>query len=54
MDFVISEDSDLLVFGCKKCFYKMDRTFTGEEFDRSRMNVYSDIPLENISQEKFI
>ena len=32
----------------------MDRTFTGEEFDRSRMNIYSEIPLENISNEKFI
>ena len=31
VDLIISEDSDLLIFGAKKVFYKMDNEFNGDE-----------------------
>ena len=30
---VITEDSDLLAFGVKKCFFKMDSNGDGQEVD---------------------
>ena len=54
VDFVISEDSDILVFGAKKCFYKMDREYDGDEFTRKRLNNVGPLKLEAIGQEKFI
>ena len=38
VDFVISEDSDLLAFGVKKVFFKMDHCGLGQEVDMDRIN----------------
>lgn len=37
IDFVISEDSDLLIFGAKTIFYKMDHEYNGEEVELSEL-----------------
>lgn len=34
---VITEDSDLLAFGVKKCFFKMDSNGDGQEIDLTLM-----------------
>jgi exonuclease-1 len=33
IDLVLTEDSDLLLFGASKCFFKMDLTGKGFEID---------------------
>jgi len=33
VDVVVTEDSDLLAFGVKKCFFKMDKNGQGFEID---------------------
>jgi exonuclease-1 len=35
---VITEDSDLLPFGVKRCFFKMDKGGNGIEVDLDRLN----------------
>jgi len=37
-DFVITEDSDLLVYNCRLCFFKMDSNGNGKLVDLSLMN----------------
>ena len=34
---IITEDSDLLAFGVKKCFYKMDSNGNGEEVNLDKL-----------------
>ena len=37
-DIVITEDSDLIAFGVKKLFYKMDMTGQGVEIDMNELS----------------
>lgn len=37
VDVVLTEDSDLLLFGASKCFFKMDLTGKGIEIDLSNL-----------------
>lgn len=39
VDLVITEDSDLLVFGCKRVLFKMDDTGNGKLIDLERDNL---------------
>ena len=38
VDFVISEDSDLLAFGVKRVFFKMDNMGIGQEVNMDRLH----------------
>lgn len=52
---VITEDSDLLVFGVKRVFFKMDRAGNGFEVDLTRMaEVDEEINLKNFTHEMFM
>lgn len=51
IDVVVTEDSDLLTFGCRKVFFKMENNFgNGEEIDMR--NLYKVNP--NASYEKLL
>ena len=55
VDMVITEDSDLLVFGVKRVFFKMDRAGNGFEVDLNRMGeVDEEINLKNFSHDMFV
>lgn len=52
---VITEDSDLLVFGVKKVFFKMDRAGNGCEVDLARMGEIDDeIDLRTFNHDMFM
>lgn len=55
VDFVISEDSDLLAFGCDKVFFKMDRNGYGKaiDFDAVKTNNQPQQQLEG-KDDKFL
>jgi exonuclease 1 len=39
VDAVITEDSDLLAFGVKRCFFKMDKAGYGFEVDLDNLHL---------------
>lgn len=52
---VITEDSDLLVFGVKKVFFKMDRSGNGFEVDMERIDeVDEEVNMKNFSHDMFM
>ena len=50
---VISEDSDLLVFGCRRVLYKMDAQGNGVEVKLSNLGACTDLPLTHWTQSQF-
>ena len=42
---VITEDSDLLAFGVKRCFFKMDGNGDGDEVDLALMSNVTELQL---------
>lgn len=54
IDSVITEDSDLLVYGAKKIFFKMTRNGEGDLFDRSNMPALDTISLRNFTDDMFM
>lgn len=51
---VITEDSDLLVFGAKVVFYKMDKNFNGDEIKLESLVKATEADLSNFSHDSFI
>jgi len=55
VDVIITEDSDLLSFGAKKVFYKMDGMGNGKEIDIEDIRtVRGDVPVDLWSQNLFL
>ncbi|XP_015429389.1 PREDICTED: exonuclease 1 [Dufourea novaeangliae] len=52
-DVVITEDSDLTLFGCKKVFFKMDVNGNGLLVDQERLHLAMDLQAEHFSMENF-
>ena len=50
---VISEDSDLLVFGCRRVLYKMDGNGHGVEVKLLNLGACTDLPLQHWTQAQF-
>ncbi|XP_029187428.2 exonuclease 1-like isoform X2 [Acropora millepora] len=50
---IISEDSDLLVYGCKKVIFKMDSCGHGMAVDLADLSKLTDLKLHEFTQEKF-
>lgn len=46
---VITEDSDLLPFGVKKCFFKMDRGGFGFEVDLDEINKVEEMNFKSFT-----
>jgi len=51
---VITEDSDLLPFGAKKCFFKMDRTGNGIEVDLDRLKEVTELDFQKFTGEMLL
>jgi exonuclease-1 len=54
VDFVITEDSDLLLFGAKSLFYKMDNNFNGISYLSENLRNCEEMNLKYWSHSKFI
>nr|XP_003706025.2 PREDICTED: uncharacterized protein LOC100876211 isoform X3 [Megachile rotundata] len=52
-DVIITEDSDLILFGCKKVFFKMDVNGSGILVDQDRLHVAMDVSSEHFSMDQF-
>ncbi|XP_068681697.1 exonuclease 1-like [Montipora foliosa] len=50
---IISEDSDLLVYGCQKVIFKMDACGHGVAVDLADLSKLTDLKLHEFTQEKF-
>jgi len=50
---IISEDSDLLVYGCQKVIFKMDAYGHGVAVDLADLSKLTDLKLHEFTQEKF-
>lgn len=53
-DIIVTEDSDLLVFGAARMLYKLDKDFNGFEVSLSRLNECAEFSFEGWSHDKFI
>ena len=51
---VISEDSDLLLFGCRRVLYKMDAAGHGLEIRLSNLGACTDLPMQHWSHAQFV
>jgi exonuclease-1 len=52
-DYIISEDSDLILFGCKKIIFKLSLTGNCLIFDANRLHLSLGVPEDKFSFEKF-
>ncbi|XP_011698856.1 PREDICTED: exonuclease 1 [Wasmannia auropunctata] len=52
-DVVITEDSDLTLFGCKKIFFKMDLTGNGVLIEQDRLYLAMGVRPEEFDMDKF-
>ncbi|PVZ99159.1 hypothetical protein BB558_003474 [Smittium angustum] len=53
IDGIITEDSDLVVFGCKKVIFKLNDGGFGVLFDRDNLRLVKDIPLKGWDDNMF-
>ncbi|KAK1368860.1 Exonuclease 1 [Heracleum sosnowskyi] len=54
VDAVITEDSDLIPFGCPRIIYKMDKFGQGVEFQSSRLQQNKDLNLTGFTKQMFL
>ena len=54
VDFVISEDSDLIPFGCRTILFKLDANGNGDEFRRSRIAGCLDIDFTRFTEDMLL
>ncbi|ESO01888.1 hypothetical protein HELRODRAFT_106350 [Helobdella robusta] len=52
-DVIITEDSDLILFGCDKILFKMDLMGNGLLVEKSKLHLAIDIPSDQFTFEKF-
>lgn len=53
VDAVISEDSDVLVFGCKRVLFKLNKEGVGQEVCRASLGANRDLTFLNWSDDQF-
>lgn len=51
---VITEDSDLLAFGCPRVFFKMDHSGKGVLIEKDRLNLSLGDRADFFNQEKYV
>ncbi|KAL8117523.1 hypothetical protein AgCh_015419 [Apium graveolens] len=54
VDAVITEDSDLIPFGCPRIIYKMDKFGQGVEFQSSRLQQNKELNLTDFTKQMFL
>ena len=53
-DIVMTEDSDLLAFGVKKCFFKMDKNGQGFEVDLDELKSVEEMNFRNFTHDMLL
>ena len=53
-DVIITEDSDLLAYGCERVFFKMDGKGNGYQIDISNINNISKPSFKTFTREDFV
>lgn len=53
-DLVITEDSDLILFGCKKVFFKMDVNGNGTLIEQEKLHLSMDVKSTDFEMDKFL
>ena len=51
---IITEDSDLMVFGVTKCFFKMDKSGNGYEIDLVNLEKVSELDFKSFTGDMFM
>jgi len=51
---IITEDSDLLAFGVKKCFFKMDSNGNGEEVNLDKIQDVTELNFRSFTLEMLL
>ena len=51
---VITEDSDLMVFGVTRCFFKMDKAGNGREIDLDDLHKVTELDFSTFSDDMFL
>lgn len=54
IDSIITEDSDMLVYGASKVFYKMNRDGMGDMFESKNLPALETVSLRNFTQDMFM
>lgn len=54
VDLILTEDSDLLVFGAKEIMYKMDNKYQGIVYKLKELQYCEEMNLLNMSHSRFI
>lgn len=54
MNLVVTEDSDLLLFGAKQILYKLDNKYQGILYKLDNLKYCEEMNLKNMSHSKFI
>lgn len=54
MDLVITEDSDLIAYGCSKILFKLDQKGTGMEFSRQDLFLSSSFSFRNFTEDMIL
>lgn len=53
-DIIITEDSDLLAFGVKRCFFKMDNMGQGFEINLDELHLVEEINLKTFTHDMLL
>jgi exonuclease-1 len=53
-DYVITEDSDLVLFGCHHILFKLDEQGNGELFERTKFDLKKEFGLENFERFRWM
>ena len=53
VDAVLTEDSDLIVYGCNRVIFKMQNDGTAEEYQRERLPYIDSIDMDGLTFEQF-
>jgi 5'-3' exonuclease len=53
VDIVISEDSDLIVYGCSRILFKLSKDGYGDEIQRNKLGLNTDMKFTNWTDEQF-
>lgn len=54
VDAVVSEDSDLIPYGCQRVLFKMDRAGEGKEVQRARLGMCEGLKLSSFTDDMFL
>lgn len=52
-DYIVTEDSDLILFGCRKILFKLDLAGHSDFVDTAKLHLAMNCPIEKFTMDKF-